>query len=106
MLAHPNLRGVHKRTNFTVAIKTLDKARIKEKGMTDKVMRETHILKLLSVEGHPHVVRLFEFIGRLPEPRNPKPVRISSVFFELIGRLLCSGTNRLYLCRSLGRLVS
>ena len=55
-------RGVHKRTNFTVAIKTLDKARIKEKGMTEKVMRETHILKLLSVEGHPHVVRLFEFI--------------------------------------------
>ncbi len=31
-------RGVHKRTNFTVAIKALDKARIQEKGMTEKVL--------------------------------------------------------------------
>jgi hypothetical protein len=37
---------VHKRTNYTVAIKTLDKARIKEKNMTEKVMREVFILVL------------------------------------------------------------
>mmetsp|Transcript_2146 Transcript_2146/g.4948 ORF Transcript_2146/g.4948 Transcript_2146/m.4948 type:complete len:572 (+) Transcript_2146:209-1924(+) len=55
-------RGVHKNTGFVVAIKALDKARIKEQGMTDKVSRETRILQLLSSDGHPHVVRLFEFI--------------------------------------------
>uniref|UniRef100_A0A7S4H870 Protein kinase domain-containing protein n=1 Tax=Guillardia theta TaxID=55529 RepID=A0A7S4H870_GUITH len=55
-------RGVHKQTGYTVAIKALDKSRIKDKRMTEKVMRETRILTLLSQDGHPHVVRLFEFI--------------------------------------------
>jgi serine/threonine protein kinase len=55
-------RGVHKRTGFVVAIKALDKGRIKEQRMTEKVNRETNILQLLSDTGNPHVVRLFEFI--------------------------------------------
>jgi len=41
---------------------SIQQARIKEKMMTEKVMRETEILRDLSAEGHPHVVRLFEFI--------------------------------------------
>mmetsp|Transcript_548 Transcript_548/g.1318 ORF Transcript_548/g.1318 Transcript_548/m.1318 type:complete len:554 (+) Transcript_548:251-1912(+) len=56
-------RACHKATGYTVAIKTLEKTRIEQQKMTDKVIRETKILQLLSEgKGHPHVVRLHEFI--------------------------------------------
>jgi len=56
-------RASHRHTGHIVAIKTMEKARIEKQKMTDKVIREMKILKLLSEEtAHPHVCRLFEFI--------------------------------------------
>ncbi|EDQ84930.1 uncharacterized protein MONBRDRAFT_34468 [Monosiga brevicollis MX1] len=48
----------HKLTNVEVAIKVIDKTRLKESHML-KVMREVRILKMLN---HPNIVKLYEVI--------------------------------------------
>ena len=51
--------GVHLITGTKVAIKILDKRKIKNGDMQDKVRREINILGLCN---HPHIIRLYEVI--------------------------------------------
>lgn len=46
-------------TNHKVAIKILNKKKIKQQGVLDKVKREIRSLKLFN---HPHIIKLYEFI--------------------------------------------
>ena len=49
--------GVHTPTEEKVAIKILEKGRIKDVSDVERVTREIHILKLIR---HPHIVQLYE----------------------------------------------
>ena len=49
--------AVHRHTQQQVAVKVLEKQRIKDAGDVDRVMRELNILKRLR---HPHIVQLYE----------------------------------------------
>lgn len=51
--------GINEITNQKVAVKILNKRRIKTLGMFDKIKREIKILKLFN---HPHIIKLYEFI--------------------------------------------
>lgn len=51
--------GVNEITNQKVAVKILNKRKIKTLGMFDKIKREIKILKLFN---HPHIIKLYEFI--------------------------------------------
>ncbi|CBZ51225.1 putative CAM kinase, SNF1 family [Neospora caninum Liverpool] len=51
--------GIHVATQEQVAIKILEKSRIKEADDVERVVREIHILKTVR---HPHIVRLLEII--------------------------------------------
>ena len=51
--------GVHEITKHKVAVKILNKRKIKTLGMFDKIKREIKILKLFN---HPHIIKLYEFI--------------------------------------------
>jgi 5'-AMP-activated protein kinase catalytic alpha subunit len=51
--------GIHEITNQKVAVKILNKRKIKSLGMFDKIKREIKILKLFN---HPHIIKLYEFI--------------------------------------------
>jgi 5'-AMP-activated protein kinase, catalytic alpha subunit len=46
-------------TGHKVAVKILNKAKIKQLGMDEKVQREINILHLCT---HPHIIRLYEVI--------------------------------------------
>ncbi|CAN0153559.1 unnamed protein product [Ascophyllum nodosum] len=49
----------HNITNKKVAVKIINKSRIKNLDIMDKVRREIHILRMCS---HPHIIRLYEVI--------------------------------------------
>jgi 5'-AMP-activated protein kinase catalytic alpha subunit len=51
--------AVHERTGLKVAIKVLNRAKIKKLDMQEKVRREISNLQSLS---HPHIIRLYEVI--------------------------------------------
>lgn len=51
--------GIHEITKQKVAVKILNKRKIKTLGMFDKIKREIKILKLFN---HPHIIKLYEFI--------------------------------------------
>lgn len=51
--------AIHERTGLKVAIKILNRAKIRKLDMVDKVTREIANLKSLS---HPHIIRLYEVI--------------------------------------------
>ena len=51
--------ATHVITNHKVAVKILNKAKIKQLGMEEKVQREINILHLCT---HPHIIRLYEVI--------------------------------------------
>ena len=51
--------GIHEITKHKVAIKILNKRKIKSLGMLDKIKREIKILKMFS---HPHIIKLYEYI--------------------------------------------
>jgi len=51
--------AIHEITHQRVAVKILNKRKIKTLGMFDKIKREIKILKLFN---HPHIIKLFEFI--------------------------------------------
>ena len=51
--------GINEITNQKVAVKILNKRKIKSLGMFDKIKREIKILKLFN---HPHIIKLYEFI--------------------------------------------
>lgn len=51
--------ATHAITNHKVAVKILNKAKIKQLGMEEKVQREINILHLCT---HPHIIRLYEVI--------------------------------------------
>ena len=51
--------GVHLATNANVAIKILDKAKIKDDSDIERISREIHILKALR---HPNIAQLYETI--------------------------------------------
>lgn len=51
--------ATHTITGKKVAVKIINKSRIKSLDMMDKVRREIHILKLCS---HPHIIRLYQVI--------------------------------------------
>ena len=51
--------GINEITKHKVAIKILNKRKIKSLGMLDKIKREIKILKLFS---HPHIIKLYEYI--------------------------------------------
>lgn len=53
------LVGINEVTKHKVAVKILNKRKIKTLGMFDKIKREIKILKLFS---HPHIIKLYEFI--------------------------------------------
>lgn len=52
-------QAYHVITGLKVAIKILNKAKIKSMDMTEKVRREINILKMCT---HPHIIRLYEVI--------------------------------------------
>lgn len=49
--------GTHILTNEKVAIKILEKDKIKDQGDVERVTREIHILKIVR---HPNVIQLYE----------------------------------------------
>ena len=49
--------GVHTLTEERVAVKILEKIRIKDVGDIERVTREIHILKLIR---HPNIIQLYE----------------------------------------------
>ena len=51
--------GIHQLTQEKVAIKILEKEKIKDQADITRVMREIHILKLVR---HPNIVQLYEII--------------------------------------------
>eukprot|EP01035_Chromulina_nebulosa_P021991 gene21991-28466_t len=51
--------GIHDETNQKVAVKILNKGKIKHMEMAEKVRREINILKMCT---HPHIIRLYEVI--------------------------------------------
>lgn len=51
--------ATHTITGKKVAVKIINKSKIKSLDMMDKVRREIHILKLCS---HPHIIRLYQVI--------------------------------------------
>jgi 5'-AMP-activated protein kinase, catalytic alpha subunit len=51
--------GTHILTGEQVAIKILEKSKIKDKSDVERVTREIHILKIMR---HPHIVQLYEII--------------------------------------------
>ena len=51
--------GINEITNQKVAVKILNKRKIKSLGMFDKIKREIKILKLFN---HPHIIKPYEFI--------------------------------------------
>lgn len=51
--------AVHAVTGHKVAVKILNKAKIKQLGMEEKVQREINILHLCT---HPHIIRLYEVV--------------------------------------------
>lgn len=51
--------AVHEKTGYKVAIKILNRTKIKRLDMAEKVRREIANLKALS---HPHIIRLYEVI--------------------------------------------
>lgn len=51
--------GINEITKTKVAVKILNKRKIKTLGMFDKIKREIKILKLFN---HPHIIKLYEFI--------------------------------------------
>lgn len=51
--------AIHEPSGCPVAIKILNRARIKSLGMQDKVRREINILKRIR---HPHIIRMYEVI--------------------------------------------
>lgn len=51
--------GINEITKQKVAVKILNKRKIKALGMLDKIKREIKILKLFT---HPHIIKLYEFI--------------------------------------------
>jgi 5'-AMP-activated protein kinase catalytic alpha subunit len=51
--------ATHAVTGHKVAVKILNKAKIKQLGMEEKVQREINILHLCT---HPHIIRLYEVI--------------------------------------------
>jgi 5'-AMP-activated protein kinase catalytic alpha subunit len=53
------LVGINEITKTKVAVKILNKRKIKNLGMFDKIKREIKILKLFN---HPHIIKLYEFI--------------------------------------------
>jgi len=54
-----DLVGINEITKTKVAVKILNKRKIKTLGMFDKIKREIKILKLFN---HPHIIKLYEFI--------------------------------------------
>ena len=53
--------GTHKLTQEKVALKILEKERIKDIADVERVAREIHILKLIR---HPNIIQLYEVIIR------------------------------------------
>jgi 5'-AMP-activated protein kinase, catalytic alpha subunit len=53
--------GTHQLTDEKVAVKILEKDRIKDVADVERVAREIHILKLIR---HPHIIQLYE-VGRI-----------------------------------------
>jgi len=51
--------GIHTLTNEKVAVKILEKDKIKEIADVERVTREIFILKLIR---HPHIIQLYEII--------------------------------------------
>ena len=51
--------GINEITKQKVAVKILNKRKIKSLGMFDKIRREIKILKLFH---HPHIIKLYEYI--------------------------------------------
>ena len=58
-LVHSIVVATHERTGYKVAIKILNRAKIKKLDMAEKVRREISNLKRLS---HPHIIRLYQVI--------------------------------------------
>lgn len=58
-LLHQVKLATHVVTGHKVAVKILNKAKIKQLGMEEKVQREINILHLCT---HPHIIRLYEVI--------------------------------------------
>jgi 5'-AMP-activated protein kinase catalytic alpha subunit len=51
--------GINEITKQKVAVKILNKRKIRTLGMFDKIKREIKILKLFN---HPHIIKLYDFI--------------------------------------------
>jgi 5'-AMP-activated protein kinase catalytic alpha subunit len=77
-----------------VAIKILNKRRIRQLGMLDKIRREIKILKLFN---HPHIIKLYEFIDTSSDIFVVLEYASGGELFELISRrekvsfLACKG---------------
>lgn len=54
-----SIEGTNEITKKKVAVKILNKRKIKTLGMFDKIKRE---IKILKVFAHPHIIKLYDFI--------------------------------------------
>lgn len=59
LTAHSSVVAVNEITNHKVAIKILNKRKIKLQGVFEKVKREIKVLRRFN---HPHIIKHFEFI--------------------------------------------
>jgi len=59
--------ATHEPTGAKVAIKILNRRKLKKQDMGEKVRTEIHILRQFS---HPHIIRLYEVIGQKHETQH------------------------------------
>ena len=75
--------GVNEITKTKVAVKILNKRKIKTLGMFDKIKREIKILKLFN---HPHIIKLYEYIDTPSDIFVILEYAAGGELFELISR--------------------
>ena len=75
--------GVNEITKTKVAVKILNKRKIKTLGMFDKIKREIKILKLFN---HPHIIKLYEYIDTPSDIFVILEYASGGELFELISR--------------------
>jgi 5'-AMP-activated protein kinase catalytic alpha subunit len=82
-LSFSEIEAFHEQTGHKVAIKILNKKKIKQYGVFEKVKRE---LKILRRFNNPHTIKLFEFIDTQSEIFMVLEYAAGGELFDLIAR--------------------
>ena len=75
--------GINEITKQKVAVKILNKRKIRTLGMFDKIKREIKILKLFN---HPHIIKLYDFIDTSSDIFVIQEFASGGELFELIDK--------------------